>query len=285
MSATDIFDPEHIEKLVAPLRSQPSLIGLDVDGTLVDFEGTMDPTVRDVLNRVREAGHHVVIATGRALNTTLPIVRLAGVDNGWSVSSNGAVTTQITGGGINDYEIVETVTFDPEEALTRMYEAVPTARFAVEGVDGSFYATHSFDDLDFGLQSKHVPIEELIGAKKVIRVVVTAPDIPIEEFTEIVKRAGVHGCEYAVGWSSWLDMSAAGVTKASALESLRQKLGVRQDHTLAIGDGANDIEMLHWAAASFAMGQASPYVKAAAKAQTSDIANHGAVEVLKHLVG
>lgn len=278
------FDPELLRSVIVPLRSGPALIGLDVDGTLVDHRGHMDPEVRETLHAVREAGHHVVIATGRALGSTLPIVRLAGVNDGWSVSSNGAVTTRILGEADDQIEIVETLTFDPEHALRAMHRAVPEARFAVERPDGSFLATQSFQDMSFGLEALHVEMDALFAEKAVVRVVVTSPDLTNEEFSQVVADAGLHGCEYAIGWSSWLDMSAPGVTKASALEALRVRLGIAPESTLAIGDGSNDVEMLAWAGAGISMGQASPAVHAAANAATLGIDQHGAAHALRLLL-
>lgn len=270
-----------LERELEPLRGQRVLIGLDVDGTLVDHEGGMDPEVYAALHDVREAGHHVVIATGRSLGATLPIVGLAGVADGWAVSSNGAVTTQIT--GEKEYRVTETITFNPEAALRTLHEAVPKARFAVERKDGSFHATQSFHDASFGLEADHLPIEALFNERDVLRVVVTAPDMSTEEFGKIVKEAGLHGCQYAIGWSSWLDMSAPGVTKASALEALRVKLGIAPEYTLAIGDGANDVEMLRWARAGIAMGQAGAHVREAANAVTLPVERNGAAHVLRLL--
>lgn len=272
---------EELERLIAPLRGHRVLLGLDVDGTLVDHEGVMDPAVHDALHAVREAGHHVVIATGRSLGATLPIVELAGVTDGWAVSSNGAVLTRIT--GTDTHEVTDTITFDPEAALRTLYKAVPTARFAIERRDGTFVATQSFQEMSFGLEAVHAPIEDLFKERDVVRVVVTAPDMSTAEFTDVVARAGVHGCQYAIGWSSWLDMSAPGVTKASALEALRQRLGVDSAHTLTVGDGSNDVEMLEWAGVGIAMGQAGDNVRKAANAVTLTVEEHGAAHVLQLL--
>lgn len=285
MTAPAAFSPDTLEALLAPMRGEKALIGLDVDGTLVDHNGNMAPEVHEALHDVREAGHHVVIATGRSIGATLPIVRLAGVTDGWSVSSNGAVTARITGPTDAGVEVVQTITFDPREALRVMRSAVPEARFAVELADGRFLASSSFDDLDFGLDAAHISFEELASQESVVRVVVTAPDIPTHEFADVVRTAGAQGCEYAIGWSSWMDMSAPGVTKALALEKLRERLGVSPAHTVTIGDGANDIDMLRWAAAGVAMGQAGPDVVAAANTSTLDVASHGAALVLRTLLG
>ena len=55
-----------------------------------------------------------------------------------------------------------------------------------------------------------------------------------------------------------------GVSKASGLASVCERLGVAADDVLAIGDGRNDIEMLRWAGRGVAMGQAPLEVQEAA---------------------
>ena len=42
---------------------------------------------------------------------------------------------------------------------------------------------------------------------------------------------------YAIGWSAWLDIAGDGVNKAQAIEKVRQDLGIRRDHVMAVGDG------------------------------------------------
>lgn len=89
---------------------------------------------------------------------------------------------------------------------------------------------------------------------------------------------------YSVGWTAWLDIAAEGVTKASALEALRRKLGTDPANTVAVGDGRNDIEMLTWAARGVAMGQAADEVIAAADEVTASVLDDGAALVLRGLL-
>lgn len=261
------------------LRSEPAVVGLDVDGTLLDNRMRMSPAIGDVLARLSRSQHHTVIATGRGLSKTLPVVRAAQVADGYAVAANGAITARIQGG---DAEIIDTRTFDPDEALRRMREVVPEGRYAVETAAGDFFATESFEDAEFGIHAEVVSFEELCDHEDVIRVVVTKPDMPREEFRRIVQKAGLHGVEYAVGYSSWLDMSAPGVTKATALARTIDLLGAR--NVLAIGDGSNDIDMLRWANLGVAMGQANRNVKDAADAVTGPIEEDGAAAVLNELL-
>ena len=67
------------------------MIALDVDGTLVDHDGHMSPGVREAARGVVAQGHDVLIATGRSLNATLPVIEQIGVERGYAVGCNGGV--------------------------------------------------------------------------------------------------------------------------------------------------------------------------------------------------
>ena len=94
---------------------------------------------------------------------------------------------------------------------------------------------------------------------------------------ELAARLGLHGTDYVVGWTAWLDLSPVGVSKASGLAMVADELGVAQDDVLAIGDGRNDIEMLRWAGRGVAMGQATEEVREAADAVTETVYDDGVV--------
>ena len=71
---------------------------------------------------------------------------------------------------------------------------------------------------------------------------------------ELVERVGLQGVSYAIGWTAWLDLTPPGVSKASALERVRELLDVPAGATVTVGDGQNDREMLEWAGLGVAMG-------------------------------
>ncbi len=259
------------------------LVALDVDGTLVDHDGAMSDGVREAARAVVDAGHHVIIATGRSLGALLPIVEAIGLRRGYGVCSNGGVTIRLDPELANGYEVIDRVTFDPAPALTALRDRVPGARFAVEDAEGNFLATSRFQDASFGIEARGVDFHHLLAAQAV-RVVVNSAEASTEEFADAISAAGLHGVTYAIGWSAWLDIAAAGVTKASALEVLRESLGVDPRLTVAVGDGSNDIEMLRWAGRGVAMGQAEDEVKAAADEVAASVYDDGAAVVLRSLV-
>lgn len=290
MSTHAIADPsvqqqarERLRPVLDTLGEGRLLIGLDVDGTLVDHDGRMSPALREAL-QAAAAEHEVVIATGRSVGATLPIVEAAGIRHGFAVCSNGAVTLEIDPTAPGGHRVIDTRPFEPGPALARLREAAPDAHYAVELPDGSFRATPGFQDASFGVEAQESSIDELMTLEAV-RVVVHVPDLSPEEFSEVVRDSGVHGVEYAIGWTAWLDMAAPGISKASALETVRDRLGIDPTRTLTVGDGFNDTEMLQWAQVGVAMGQALQEVKDAADVTTATVYEDGTVLVLEGLRG
>lgn len=62
----------------------------------------------------------------------------------------------------------------------------------------------------------------------------------------------------------WLEIMPRGITKAGAIEELRQQLGC--ERVVVFGDGRNDIDMFHHADEAYAMENAVPELKAEATA-------------------
>ena len=259
------------------------LVALDVDGTLVDHDGLMSPDVRSAAMDAIAAGHHLVISTGRSLGAALPVLRNIGLTEGYTVCSNGGVTLRVDPSLEDGYEIVDRVVFDPRQALDALRVQLPTAKFALEDHEGRFLSTERFQDASFGAEAQAVDFE-FLRESKAVRVVVFSTDSTAEEFGQAVASIGLHGVTYSVGWTAWLDIAAAGVTKASALEQVRRRLNIDPQHTVAVGDGRNDVEMLSWAARGVAMGQSPQEVLDAASEVTGSVYEDGAAAVLRSLV-
>jgi Cof subfamily protein (haloacid dehalogenase superfamily) len=264
------------------------LIGLDIDGTLVHDDGYLSPEVVREVQRVKNLGHEVIIATGRAAANAVPVVRDLGIEQGFVVSSNGAVTVELDQEHPKGFKMVDVVTFDPAEVLAELIENLPDAHFAVEDVDGSYRFHRPFPTYALGDQNFETPLEELMH-HPVSRVVVLSPQHDVDEFLGLISKIGLASVSYAIGYTAWLDISPQGVTKASALENQRQRLGIAKEQVLVMGDGRNDIEMFHWAKSggglAFAMGQAPEEVQLAATDVTSSVTDDGVARVLAGFEG
>ena len=259
------------------------LIALDLDGTTLLRDGSMSPAVHRGVRDVVEAGVDVVIATGRPIGSTMPIASSLGLERGFAVCSNGAVTLELDPDEPDGFRILEIVTFDPGPALVMLRGSWPDAVCAVEEVGVGFKVSAPFPDGELVGEVRVVPWAEL-SASPATRVTFRSPTGTAEDFLALVERIGLHSVNYAVGFTAWLDINPEGVSKASALELVRRRLCVDPAETTAVGDQRNDLEMLHWAARSVAMGNAPDEVKAIADVVTWVVDHDGLVPVLRSLL-
>lgn len=263
------------------------LVALDLDGTVLFHDASFDAQLAEQIRAVHDAGHEVVIATGRSVDATLPIVESLKIRPEWIVCCNGAVVLKRDALADRAYRWEYVETFETTEVLTRIRSHLITARYAVEDAEGFFRFTEPLPDDTLGQRKAQVQFEDLLGIQAT-RVVVVSPDHELEEFLSVVEQIGLTHVSYAIGWTAWLDIAPDGVTKATALERVRSRLDIALDQVLAIGDGRNDIEMLQWAGRhglSVAMGQASDIVRSAALEVTGTIEEGGVMSILEREFG
>jgi Cof subfamily protein (haloacid dehalogenase superfamily) len=261
------------------LNWRPKLVALDIDGTVVDYDGTMPEQIRDAIHAVVAAGVPVVLATGRSWHGTQPIFDHLGLPSGPSISSNGAVIVNYP-----PQEIVQAITFDPSAVIKSVEELAPGTLIAVEEVGRGYRLNSHFPDGDL---TGEMIIEDVsqLSSRPVTRVILRDPHRSDTDFIELAKQLGLHGVTYFVGWSAWLDIAPEGVNKATALIDIAADLGVAAADVLALGDGRNDIEMLTWAGRGVALGDAPDEVKDAATQVTGSFADGGTVQELRRWFG
>ncbi len=274
---------------------RPELVALDIDGTLLvpdhdlgfSAEQVTEP-VRDAVHAVVGAGVHVVLASGRAplsmagladrLRLTQAVAERDG-DRLWVVASNGSVVFRHA-----PIEVVHEVTFDASDAVRAILAEVPGAAVAVEEHGIGYRVNREFPPGELDGEMILADIEHMI-ADPVSRVIIRDPDSTSEDFQHLARKLGLQGTNYFIGWTAWLDLAPDGVTKASGLQLVCDKLGVDAARVLAIGDGRNDIELLRWAGRGVAMGQAPESVKEAADDVAAPVDQDGAAEELRRWFG
>jgi len=255
------------------LRWRPKLVALDIDGTLVDFDGVMPGSVRVAVRRIIDAGVPVVMSTGRSWRATQVIVEALDLPRALHVCSNGAVVVDYP-----PFELVRHVTFDPAPVIDRVIE-VTKAIIAVEEISQGYRVSAAFPDGELYGDTVHESIESL-RSRPVSRVIVRDPEGDEAEFMGLAQRLGLHGVSYFVGWKCWLDIAPEGVDKASGLDVVCERYGVAAEDVLALGDGYNDIEMLRWAGRGVALGGAPAELCAAADHVTGYFDDGGTAEEL-----
>ncbi len=81
------------------------------------------------------------------------------------------------------------------------------------------------------------------------------------------------------------EIAAHGVSKASGLQVVAERHGIRRNEVMAFGDGLNDVDMLRWAGLSVAMDNGHPRLRTLARRVAPGNDVDGVAVVLEELFG
>ncbi len=248
------------------MNRAPSLIVLDLDGTLLGTDGAVSERNTAVLRRAADAGTMVVIATGRPprwlehLRPSIP----------------SALALCCNGGIVLDLE-TDTVRASFPLDGARLLRAVTELRASgsvfdvgVEGLPEFGIAVEPGFPFRGPADVRRAPIEELCAAYVVKVLIRPRPGTGRPIVDHLLAD---YGADFTLTRSTrdgLIEISLAGVTKGAVLEGLARDWAIPASEVIAFGDMPNDIEMLRWAGHSVAMGNADDTVKAIA----SEVAGH-----------
>jgi len=257
------------------------LVATDLDGTLVHSDGSVTPRTRAALAAAEDAGIAVVFVTGRPLRWAEDVFAHVG-GLGLAIVSNGALVWDVARAGVHLVRPLEPVV--GLEVARRVRAAVPATHFAVETLAGIALEPGFRERNPVPDGSTRGPLEEIF-ATPAVKLLARHESLEPQEFWD---RAGdAVGGLAEVTWSSTtslLEMSAAGVTKASTLELLCTGLGIDATEVLALGDMPNDLPMLTWAGTSYAMANAHPSVRAVSDHLAPANDDDGVAQVIEALL-
>lgn len=257
------------------------LIATDLDGTLLRPDGSISQYTLSELRRVQEAGMLVVLVSARPPRVMRQLAQLSGL-GGLAICCNGALLYDL------DQDcILQSISLQPEQVMwliNTMRVALPELSFAIE--DGlavtcePAYAAYYGDDDRLELRiASTITSHSGPAVKLMARHAEQTPGDLHAQVLELV------GAEYSVTYSggSFLEIAAAGINKAAALERFCAQRGISAQEVIAFGDMPNDLPMLRWAGRSVAVANAHPLVLAAVHEVTRSNAEDGVALVLQDL--
>ncbi len=229
-------------------------ISCDLDGTLLDHQARIRPYSARALQELSRQGVMVVLASGRSWRTVLRIQQEIGI-RGPIITHNGAYgfdTTTMREWHRHGVRVQRTREFlhwaDANAVMIRCYLGVgyPVV----------------FNRFDLAHQLCWLRPEDRLVAHAGATLEVDALEIFIagwESVDRFIGDFGLSGNDYElvifphIGYRE-VNICAPGVNKVEALEQFSRRWQIRPDEFLALGDGANDVEMLEWAGYSVAVG-------------------------------
>lgn len=272
-----------------PFATPPSLVVFDIDGTLLTFDGRCSPLTRDTLAALRAKGILTAIATGRplaALSETLD--KIGPVD--LAVLSNGSMAIDLrtdetlfeaTVPGAEVDRLVRSVRSDLDtvgvalDVGVRTIEEAGFARRLPPRVD----VEHPVADVLAAVGDPTPPAQRVIFFSD-------DHDDDLEGLAAVVRPHVGQASEVILAAIIGLvEVTPAGINKATALAHLVEALSIDPAHTVAFGDGLNDLEMLAWAGTGIAMGSAGERLRAVADHVTDTVEADGVPTFLAPLLG
>lgn len=264
-------------------RSARHLAALDIDGTLAPEGARHVPSrTTEAVTAVRAEGHDVILASGRSLAGILPVAGWLGLTDTVVVASNGAVTARLTPDMPGGYEVIDAEMLEVGPVIELARTNVPSVRVAIEEIGYGYSVSANFPEGTINGRQWQLPVKYMMGASP--RLILRAPGIAAELMPHLrTLTVTAHPSS-----DDSIDVTPAGLSKATALETIRADLGIPRSQVVAVGDGENDIDMLRWASAgggrSVAMGHAPQTVRDAAGEVTGDLTAEGVVPVLRSLL-
>ena len=241
------------------------LVATDLDGTLLRSDKSISARTANAMRAAENAGITVVWATARARQSVQVFAEQAQF-TGMALCANVAVVLDLGDGG----RVIRTHPMSGSLAalsIGRIREAIPDVYFALVGAD-RFVAERQYAALSC-FDEHHRSIDEMELADALgeiddafVKIVVRHPQISATELYEKLRLMDLADLELTHSLAPFVEISAAGISKAFALAALAEEMGIAADQVAAIGDALNDVAMLEWAGAAIAPANALPEVRA-----------------------
>jgi HAD superfamily hydrolase (TIGR01484 family) len=264
------------------VRPLPRLVATDLDGTLLHTDGTVTARTREVLGDLEELGVTVVFVTGRPTRWMDDLWEHVG-GHGLAVISNGGILYDVHARAVRKARTIPVET--GLEAARILRDALPGTTFAMERIEGFAKESGFMPRVPPPVDLRTGPVEELMD-DTVVKLLARHEEMAPEPFWAEVELHVGH--LLTTTWSSvgaLVEMSAAGVTKASTLDLVCRELGVDRAEVVAFGDMPNDLPMLEWAGTSYAMRNAHPSVQELADHVAPSNEEDGVAAVLTEIFG
>jgi hypothetical protein len=265
---------------------RPRLIASDLDGTLLRNDGTLSPRTLRALRTAESAGAEIVLVTARPPRFVDRLADTAGLA-GTAVCSNGAMVYDIGTRTVVSSRALPLTT--ARRVAAALAAAVPGIGFALETGNRIFYepAYRLRLSEDTGAELPVPSLADLwLADVPVTKLLAWSDRLDADALLAAAKAGAVDGVQLThSGGHGLLEISASGVTKAGTLSVLCAGRGIEAAEVVAFGDMPNDLSVLEWAGAGYAMGNAHPSVLAAIPAHTLSNEEDGVADVIERLFG
>lgn len=286
------------------------LMTIDLDGTLLNSYGEVSEETRKALLAAKERGTEVVLASGRPISSTESLAVELGVDN-YLISGNGAAVYDI-----KEQKVIYDRFLTKEQVMkiaklcednSFFYNVYTEDEVIASSLNYNVLFYHKENIKKIEEKRTHINVVQNImeyieqsGKDKFLKITVCDESQFI--FNSIMKRLkeidGIDLLETAYmsrkkikdGTDDvdiqyfYTEITNKNVNKWSAIEFLLEKLNIKREEVISIGDNLNDKEMIENAGLGVVMGNSNPIMKELADEIVADNNSEGVLEAVNRFV-
>lgn len=262
---------------------------MDVDGTMVDFNGEIPESAKQAVRMAKQNGHKLVVCSGRSRFQIQEELLTLGFDG--IVGGAGAFVIS------EDKEIYHAYIDAEHRKSIYDYLEGNGFLFCFQADDGVVLNQRSRDGIwdvmeDMGMSTER--LESLSGKMHVTdepwenerneKIIYYKAPFPVEKVHADVLpyfdavALSLDGADAYAG-----EIGINGINKSTGMQIYLDYVGVAREDTIAVGDGPNDLQMMEFAGTSVAMGNARADVKALADLVTARVDEDGIYKAFEQL--
>lgn len=254
------------------------LLALDLDGTLLNSQGTVPDENRAAIRAAEEKGVLVTIATGRRYRDALPV----GTDlqlNAPLICHNGALLKYAAGLETVAFSLIPTSTAmeilrvgkgfggdallsaDPHGKGTLFYDTVSDDNIPLQKYLRWSQTVHG-DEAEEAVH--HVDrLEDIVDSQEIIHISFSGSCESMYSMQRVLEEelngmATILATIYPTRDFTLIDILPPDASKGVGVEKLAVLNDLAREEVMVIGDNFNDLEMLEFAGTSVVMGNAEP---------------------------
>ena len=261
--------------------SNIKFVAVDMDGTLLNANHELSDEFYPLFDQMKAKGILFAVASGRQyynlLNRFKPIS-----DDVIFIGDNGSYVAYR-----NEEILVQSM--EPaivKELLTRA-ASIPSCYPILCGKDRA-YVQHTLPRFIENVEmyyDKWALVDDLLKVNGDEFLKISLCDFGGSERNSYpVFRPQQEQLQVKISGTIWLDLSHQLANKGRAVEMIQKRFGIKTDETMAFGDYLNDLEMLQQAGYSFAMANAHPDIRRAARFQALSNEENGVLRVIEQML-
>lgn len=283
------------------------LIAVDLDGTMLNSYGIVTENTKNVIKNVINKGTDVIIASGRPIDSIKAIAKEIGSEN-YFIAGNGALVYDIKNDEVV-YEkympkekVLEIIKICEENSITYNVYTDETILATSLKYNVLYYHKENlkkeedkktnisivkdmYDYVKNMNNAKFLKITICDDMKSVFNSILKkinkVKDVEVLDVSHMSRKTITQGTEEIPIEYYYTEITYKDVDKWNAIEFLAEKINIKREEIIAIGDNINDKKMIEESGLGIAMKGSTPYVREVAKYITDTNNDEGVAKAIE----